>query len=101
MAYEHSSIFVLLNAYFLIKTLQTHLNRYLVLYTLSLMLVFTFHGGGAIVLMAISIIVTIVAIVFKRVNIQILKKGVLAIFAASVVGNMWILSTQSNIYMVL
>jgi len=92
MAYEHSSIFVLLNAYFLIKTLQTHLNRYLVLYTLSLMLVFTFHGGGAIVLMAISIIVTIVAIVFKKVNIQMLKKGVLAIFAASVVGNMWILS---------
>ena len=92
MAYEHSSVFVLLNAYFLIKTLQTHLNRYLILYALSLMLVFTFHGGGAIVLMPISIIVALVAIVSNKVDFTILKKGLLAIFIASIAGNMWILS---------
>ena len=92
MAYEHSSVFVLLNAYFLIKTLQTHLNRYLILYALSLMLVFTFHGGGAIVLMSISVIVALVAIIFKAVDFKTLKKGLIAIFIASIAGNMWILS---------
>jgi hypothetical protein len=92
MAYEHSSIFVLLNAYFLIKTLKTHLMRYLVLYALSLMLVFTFHGGGAIVLLSVSIIIALVAFISRRVDWSIFKRVLLAIVVASIAGNMWILS---------
>ena len=92
MAYEHSSIFVLLNAYFLIKTLLTKSNIYLTLYTLTLMLVFTFHGGGAIVLIVISILIAINALIFKKIDLKILKKGSLGILFASIAGNMWILS---------
>jgi len=92
MAYEHSSIFVFLNAYFLIKVFSTKLDRYLILYALTLMLVFTFHGGGAIVLVVVSILIALNAIVFGKIDISLLKKGSLLILIASVVGNLWILS---------
>lgn len=92
MAYEHSSVFVFLNAYFLIKTLQTHLKRYLIVYFLTLMLVFIFHGGGAIVLVVISILIALNAFLFRRVDKEIFKKGILAIIAASILGNLWMLS---------
>jgi len=92
MAYEHASVFVLLNAYLLIKTLLTKQNIYLLLYGLTLMLVFTFHGGGAITLMFISILIAVNAILFKKIDLNILKKGLLTIVISSIVGNLWILS---------
>jgi len=92
MAYEHASVFVLLNAYFLIKTLQTHYIKYLIVYTLTLMLVFIFHGGGAIVLIVISILIAFNALLFKKIDRTILKKGSLAIVFAAIFGNLWILS---------
>lgn len=92
MAYEHSSIFVLLNSFFLIKTLEDKTNIYLILYTLTLMLVFTFHGGGAIVLVVISMLIVINALLFKKLDVIILKKGLLAVFLGSIIGNLWILS---------
>ena len=92
LAYEHASVFVLLNAYFLIKTLTTHLNKYLLLYGLTLMLVFVFHGGGAIVLIIISIFIAINAALFGKINISILKKGLSTVLIASILGNLWILS---------
>ncbi|MCF6172807.1 MAG: hypothetical protein L3J44_03375 [Campylobacteraceae bacterium] len=92
MAYEHSSIFVLLNAYFLIKTLYTKLDRYLILYALTLMLVFIFHGGGAIVLIVVSILIALNALIFRKIDLEILKKGLAYIATASIIGNMWILS---------
>ena len=92
MAYEHASVFVLLNAYFLIKTLQTQYIKYLILYALTLMLVFIFHGGGAIVLIVISILIALNALLFKKVDKTILKKGLLAILFATIFGNFWILS---------
>jgi len=92
MAYEHASVFVLLNAYFLIKTLQTHLTKYLIVYALTLMLVFIFHGGGAIVLMFISVLIAFNALLFQKIDIKILKKGALAIVFGAILGNLWILS---------
>ena len=92
MAYEHASVFVLLNAYFLIKTLQTHFTKYLITYTLTLMLVFIFHGGGAIVLIFISILIALNAFIFGKINRKLLKRGFLAIVLAGVLGNLWILS---------
>jgi len=92
MAYEHASVFVLLNAYFLIKTLQTHFKKYLIVYSLTLMLVFIFHGGGAIVLIFISILIALNALIFKKIDKIILKKGSLAIIFAAILGNLWILS---------
>ncbi len=92
MAYEHASIFVLLNAYFLIKTLQKHTLKYLLVYSLTLMLVFIFHGGGAIVLIFISILIAMNALLFKKIDRNILKKGFLAIVISAILGNLWILS---------
>jgi len=92
MAYEHASVFVLLNAYFLIKTLQTHLTKYLIVYTLTLMLVFIFHGGGAIVLIFISILLALNALLFKKIDKRLLKKGFFSILIASIFGNLWILA---------
>jgi len=92
MAYEHSSVFVLLNAYFLIKALATKLNKYIILYTLSLLAVFTFHGGGAIVLVVISILIAFNSIIFRQLNVKLLKKGLLGVVVATILGNLWMLS---------
>lgn len=92
MAYEHSSVFVLLNAYFLIKTFETKFTRYLIIYTLTLMLVFILHGGGAIVLVFISVLLAINALIFRKLDLKLLKKGSLAILFAAIFGNLWILS---------
>jgi len=92
MAYEHSSIFSFLNGYFLIKTLWTKQNKYLILYCLTLMLVFTFHGGGAIPLLFISIFIAINSIIFRKLDKNILKKGLLAILVATILGNLWMFS---------
>ena len=92
MAYEHSSVFVLINTYLLIKALETRLNRYLIPYALTLMLVFVFHGGGAIVLIIISILIAINAFLFRKVDWALFKKSILLIILAAILGNMWILS---------
>ena len=92
MAYEHASVFVLLNAYFLIKVFITQRLEYLILYSLTLMLVFIFHGGGAIVLMPISILIALNAFIFAKINTVLLKQGLLAILFATIFGNLWMLS---------
>ena len=92
MAYEHASIFVLLNAYFLIKFVEFKQNKYLILYTLTLFLVFTFHGGGAIPLLVISILIAINSILFFKLDKNILKKGILAVVVATIFGNLWVFS---------
>ncbi len=92
MAYEHASVFAWLNAYFFIKIFQTKLFRYIILYTLSLMMVFTFHGGAAIILVIVSILLTINAVIFRKINFTLFKQGLLGIFIASVAGNAWLLS---------
>lgn len=92
MAYEHASVFVLLNSYFLIKIFQLKKDIYFILYALTLFLVFTFHGGGAIPLIVVSILIAFNAILFRQIDFKILKKGLSAILVASILGNLWILS---------
>jgi hypothetical protein len=92
MAYEHSSVFVLLNSWFLIKTLNKYSLQNLLLYIFTLILVFTFHGGGAIPLIFISLLIFINSIVFRKLNFSLLKKGMIAVFISAIVGNLWMLS---------
>ena len=92
LAYEISSVFVLLNMYFLIRALDTKLNRYIWMYGLTLLLVFTFHGGGAIFLLPASILISLNALVFRKINVKLLKKGLIAVLLAAVIGNLWMLA---------
>ncbi len=92
MAYEHSSVFVFLNIFFLINSIANKKNIYIVLYALTLMLVFIFHGGGAIVLMPISILIAINAIIFLKLDLSLLKKGLLSVIFGAIFGNFWLLS---------
>ena len=92
MAYEHSSIFVFLNAYFLIKELNNPSFHRLLLYTLTLFLVFTFHGGGAIFLLPVSLLIFFNALLFRKLSLDLLKKGLAAVAIASIFGNAWMLS---------
>jgi len=92
MAYEHSSIFVLLNSWFLIKTLNKYSLNNLLLYTFTLILVFTFHGGGAIPLVFISILIFINSLIFRKLTFNVFKKGLLAVFISAIIGNLWMLS---------
>ena len=92
LAYEMASVFVLLNAYFLIKVFQTALDRYMYMYALTLTLVFTFHGGGAITLVFVSALIAINAFIFRKISWSLLKQGTLYILLATLVGNLWMLS---------
>ncbi len=92
MAYEFASSFFLINLYYLIKSLDKGRNKDLLNYALSLLLVFIFHGGGAIALIVPSIFIAINALVSWKLNWALLKKGLLAILFAAIFGNGWILS---------
>jgi len=92
MAYEHSSIFVLLNSWFFIKTLNKYSLNNLLLYTFTLILVFTFHGGGAIILVLISILIFINSIIFRKLTFSVFKKGLFAVIISAIIGNLWMLS---------
>ena len=92
MAYEFASAFFLLNLYYLIHALQTGRTKDLINYSLTLMLVFIFHGGGAIALSLPSILIALHALVSKKLSWTLLKRGLLAIGVAAIFGNGWILS---------
>ncbi len=92
MAYEFSSALFLINLFYLIKALDRGYSRYLINYTLSLMLVFIFHGGGAIALIVPSILIALNALVSMKLSWSLLKRGLLAILIAAIFGNGWVLS---------
>jgi len=92
MAYEHASVFVLLNAYFFLKATITKLFRYIILYGLTLYLVFVFHGAGAIPLLIITLIMMFLSIFFRKLDWITFKKGIIAVILAIIFGNMWMLS---------
>lgn len=92
MAYEFSSTLFLINLFYLIKALDRGKTRYLYNYTLSLMLVFIFHGGGAIALIGPSILIAFNAIVSFKLSWSLFKRGLLAIVIAAILGNGWMLS---------
>jgi len=92
MAYEFSSSMFLINLFYLIKSLDSGRARYLINYSLSLMLVFIFHGGGAIILIVPSILIALHALLSLKLNWYLLKRGLLAIGVAAIFGNGWILS---------
>ncbi len=92
MAYEFASAFFLLNLYYLIHALQTGRTKDLINYSLTLLLVFIFHGGGAIALSVPSILIALHAFMSKKLSWALLKRGILAIVIAAIFGNGWTLS---------
>ena len=92
MAYEFASAFFLLNLYYLIHAFQTGRTKDLINYSLTLLLVFIFHGGGAIALSVPSILIALHALLSKKLSWSLLKKGLLAIGIAAIFGNGWMLS---------
>jgi len=92
MAYEFSSTMFLINLFYLIKALDRGYTRYLYNYTFSLMLVFIFHGGGAIALIGPSVLIALNALVSLKLNLDLLKRGLKAILIAAIFGNGWMLS---------
>ncbi len=93
MAYEFASAFFLLNLYYLIHAIQTGgRTKDLINYSLTLLLVFIFHGGGAIALSVPSIFIALHAFLSKKLSKTLFKKGLLAIGVAAIFGNGWMLS---------
>ncbi|MDD3059695.1 MAG: hypothetical protein PHH41_02095 [Sulfurimonas sp.] len=92
LAYEHSSIFVLLNVYFLIKTFQTKSNAFLIVYILSLFLIFVFHAGAVITLAVVSVLLAIVAAIARKYEYKLVVKALIGILAAAFLGSLWLLS---------
>jgi len=92
LAYELSSSMFLLNNYFIIRIFTHRGKGNVLLYAITLFLVFTFHGGGAIYLVVSNIFIFIAAILFGKFHWQTFKQGLLAIFIVAILGNLWTLS---------
>ncbi len=94
MAYEFASAFFLINLYYLIRAIDSGGRpRPLINYTLTLMLVFIFHGGGTIdLLMPTSLLIALHALVSKKLTWRLFKRGILAVAIAAFLGNGWMLS---------
>ncbi len=92
LAYEFASSMFLLNNYFLAKTFMTRSKGDILLYGITLFLVFTFHGGGAIYLVASNSFIFLVAVFFGKFHWATIKKGLLVVGIVAIIGNMWIFS---------
>ncbi len=92
LAYEFSSSFFFLNIFFLIQCFFKKKLKYFILYACTLFCIFTFHGGGAILLVISSFLVFLNAIIFGKINFKVLKRGSLAILIPAIFGNMWLFS---------
>ncbi len=92
LAYEHTSVFVLLNTYFFTKLLQTRENAYLLMYALTLFLVFVFHAGGAIVLVVVSLLIAVAAILTGKYQTKLLLNILKVVGLSSILGSLWVLS---------
>lgn len=92
LAYEFASSFFLLNVYFMGMWAMTKKSGYLLLYGLTVYLMFTFHGGGAIYAVAADLFVFAMAIVYGKVSWKMFGLGVSVVVIVSVLGNLWILS---------
>lgn len=93
LPYELASMFFLPNVYFLTKTLETKQNVHLMLYAITLCLVFTFHGGTAMFLLPTSILIALNAVLFRKLSFDILIRGVATVIVATLLGNLWLLAT--------
>ncbi len=92
LAYELASSMFFLNNYFIAKSFETKDKGYITLYGLTLFLVFTFHGGGAIYLVVSNTFILILAILYRQLDWITFKRGLWVILLASVFGNLWMLS---------
>ena len=92
LPYEFSHIFFPVNIYFLIMSFLKKQKRYIIMYALSLFIIFTIHGGQALILIPVSFLIFINALIFKKVNFEIIKKGIPAILIPAILGSSWALS---------
>ncbi len=75
LPYEMAYTFTPLYIYFFISSLYKKENYYIVLYAITLFLAFSFHGGSAIYLFLLSVLILINAILFRKIDFKIFKKG--------------------------
>jgi hypothetical protein len=92
LAYELASSMFLISNYFIAKSFFTKKKGYIILYGITLFLVFVFHGGGAIYLVVANVFILIAAILFGHLKWKIFKQGLFTIVIASILGNLWMLS---------
>ena len=92
LPYEMAYSFYPLYIYFFIMTFVKKNLHMLLLYAITLCLVFTFHGGAALYLFVGSVLILINAFIFRKIDFNIFKKGIIAILVATLVGNLWVLS---------
>ncbi len=92
LAYEFASSFFLLNIYFMSSWALTKKSVYLMLYGMTIVLMFTFHGGGAFYFVAVDLLIFFAAILFGLVDWKMFRRGILLVVLASILGNLWVLS---------
>lgn len=92
LPYELGYTFFLPNIYFLIKSFASDERKYIWWYGITLMMMFTFHGGIAFYLIASSIPITLWALINGKLSLKKLGLGLVAVIFGAVAGNLWLLS---------
>lgn len=92
LPYELGYTFFLPNLYFLIKSFASDERKYIWWYGVTLLLMFTFHGGIAFYLVAASVPIALWAALNGKFSKAKLGWGVLAVLGGAIVGNAWLLS---------
>ncbi len=92
LAYELASSMFLINNYFIAKSFFTKRKGHILLYGITLFLVFVFHGGGAIYLVVSNSFILMIAVLFRHLDWKTFKQGLRIIVIASILGNLWMLS---------
>ncbi len=92
LGFEFSVSIYLLNLYFFIQTFKTARFNYLLMYGLTLFLVFVFHSGLAVYLVVASLLILIHTIFFGYLTWKLFWKGLATILLASTLGSLWLLS---------
>ncbi len=91
LPYEIAAGFFLVNILFLVKFIEFKKSIYLLLYAESLAIIFSIHGGIALPLFFPSVLIFLYSVFTRRFDPKSLMKLPVAIIAATVVGNTWMI----------
>lgn len=92
LGYEFSCAMYILNLYFFARMLHTKSNHDILVYCMTLFIVFSFHGGGALFLLPATLLILFNGVIFRNITWSLFKRGLFAIIVTAILGNLWMLA---------
>jgi hypothetical protein len=90
LPYELAAAFFLANLFFLMRFIESRSPVFLLLYAESLTIVFSLHGGVAIVLLPCSLLLVFYGVLHRDLDLKTMARWGGATLLAGILGNLWI-----------